>query len=245
MRHWSSERKLLTAISLIYNKRDLAEPAVESMLQYHGMAEDTLDYVLWDNGSPDRCVAWYLESLRQRDIPYLSVEGGGFNVGIGAALNRVIEMTDSEFILKFDDDCEMMPFTVPALVLAYTLALRAQYPIGVLSADVLGVGKSCGLIRAVELYPGVTFEEAPCVGGGAVLISRQVLEDVGPFREDRLYGVEDGDFAARCLNKGYRNAYLRGAFHISHCRGPKADHRYDDWKLAYHAGETDKDFGDW
>jgi hypothetical protein len=68
---------------------------------------------------------------------------------------------------------------------------------------------------------------------------------VGPFREDRLYGVEDGDFAERCLRKGYRNAYLRGAFHASHCRGPKADKRYDEWKLAYFNRETDKGFGDW
>lgn len=245
LRHWTSSRKLITAVSLVYNKRDLAEPAIESVLANHGMPEDTIEYVLWDNGSPDRSVAWYLEGLKQRKNPILRIEGGGFNIGVGAALNRVMEMTDSEYIFKFDDDCELMPMTLPVLVMAHMLATKAKYPLGVLSADVIGVGKAMGLIRAVELFPGITFEEAPCVGGGAVLISRKVLEDVGPWREDRLYGVEDADFAAKCWNKGYRNAYLRGAFHISNCRGPKADARYDEWKLAYHGEQTDKSFNDW
>ncbi len=124
-------------------------------------------------------------------------------------------MTDSEYILKFDDDCTILPFTLPLMVLTYSLCEASGFPIAVLSADVIGVGKSQCELYEVEVAPGLTIQCAPCVGGGCVLISRKVLDDVGPFRADRLYGVEDGDFAIRANNKGYRNAYVKGAYHIS------------------------------
>jgi GT2 family glycosyltransferase len=154
-------------------------------------------------------------------------------------------MTDSEFFFKLDDDCTLLPQTLPLLVLTYSLTRSTGFPLGVLAADVIGVGKAQGPFYEVEVAPGFMLECAPCVGGGCVLISREVLEDVGPFRADRLYGVEDGDFAARARAKGYYNAYLRGAYHISRCRGDEADPEIDAWKHEYYFGRTDKPFDEW
>jgi GT2 family glycosyltransferase len=246
VKNWSSEKKpILTAVTLVYNKRDFCEPAIESLLRHKGLCDEDLEYVLWDQGSPYEGVDWYLEELRQRELPYLRIMGDGVNIGVGAALNRALEYTDSEYFLKLDDDCELLPFTLPAMVLAYIMAKTAGYPLGVLSADVLGPGKAQGAIPEVELLPGMVLETAWCVGGGAVLISRDVLEDIGPWREDRIYGVEDGDFASRAVKKGYRNAYLRGAYHISKCRTPAADRLFDDWKLDYYHHRTDKPYDIW
>lgn len=245
MKVWQSERKLITAVTLAYNKLDFVQKTVQSVAHYKGISDNDLEYVLWDQGSPYEGVAEYLEKLRKFDYSWLQIQGGGFNVGVGAALNRVIESTDSEFIFKLDDDTELLPFTLPLLVIAYAAAVSAGYPMGVLSADVIGTGKAQGPYDEVELMPGIYLEGCPCVGGGAVLISRHVLGEVGPFREDRLYGVEDGDFAARALAKGFRNAYLKGAYHISKCRTTEADPEIDKWKHEYYFNRTDLDFAEW
>ncbi len=242
VRLWQAERRpLVTAVTLVYNKLDFCQRAVGSLLAYNGLDDNDIDIVLWDQGSPYPGVSEWLDIMRDK----VDVQGGNFNIGVGAALNNVIDSTDSNYIFKLDDDSALLPFTLPLLVIARTVAQMTGFPLGVLSADVIGVGKSEGVSTAYELMPGLTLECAPCVGGGAVLISRDVIEDVGPFRADRLYGVEDGDFAARCLAKGYMNAYLRGAYHVSYCRGPEADTEIDNWKLKYAYGETDEPFDKW
>ena len=239
---WEANKSpLVTGITLCYNKLDFCQPAIESLAAWNGLG-DEFEYVVWDNGSPYPGVAEYVEALKGRDG--IEVMGGGFNVGVGAGLNRVIENTDSEFVFKFDDDCTILPWTLPAMVIAYTLAASHGYPIGVMSSDVIGIGKAHPPYIEAEIAPGIVLQGAWCVGGGAVLISRQVLEDVGPFDESRLYGTEDGDFAARAIKKGYQNCYLRDAYHISKCRGEGADKNYDDWKLYYHAG-NDLRFEEW
>jgi len=245
MKNWSSEKKLLTAITLCYNKRDFMERAVESFIKWNGLQGSDLDYILWDQGAPYEGVSSYLEDKKENGQSYITVMGDGVNIGIGAALNRAIEYTDSEFVFKLDDDTELLPFTLPAMILVYAMARQAGYPLAVLSADVLGPGKSQATVHEYELSPGIVLEEYPCVGGGAVLISRDVIEDVGKFRDDRLYCLEDGDFQGRALQKGYRNAYLRGAYHISYCRTPEADQAFDRWKDEYIAGDTNLDFASW
>ncbi len=241
---WGCKKKLITACTLVYNKLDFCQRAIETTRKNKGIDGEHFEYVLWDNGAPYPGVKEYLQ--KYRDEPdYTHVMGDGVNIGVGAALNRVLEYTDSEFFLKVDDDCAMLPMTIPLLVLAYTAAQQAGFPIGVLSADVLGVGKAEGPYFEVEVMPGMILESTWCVGGGCVLISRKVLENVGPWRDDRLYGIEDGDFAHRATEKGYRNAYLKDAYHISYCRGDEADPVIDKWKLEYYAGMTDLPFDEW
>lgn len=240
MKLWATERKLVTAVTLVYNQLPFARRAVESLVQFNGLAPEDFEYVLWDQGAPYPGVDEWLHGLEGP-----TVLGGGFNIGVGASLNNVISNTDSEFLFKLDDDCEILPWTLPLLVLAYSIAQSTGFLIGVLSADVIGVGKAQGPSHDVELAPGLTLQCHGCVGGGAVLISRKVLDEVGPFRADRLYGVEDGDFADRCQKKGYQNAYLKGAYHISYCRGDEADPLIDNWKTAYYHHSTDLPFDEW
>lgn len=240
---WSTPRKLVTAVTLCYNQRDFLERAVSSVIEHNGIDSEDIEYYIWDNGPPYDDSRQYLDNL---ELPgWATKTGGGFNVGVGAAVNRVIEQTDSEFIFKFDDDCALLPLTLPLLLIAHAFAGSYGLPLAVLSADVLGVGKAQGSHVDYELMPGLVLESHSCVGGGAVLIPRKVIEDVGPFREDRLYGVEDGDFAVRCLKKGYINCYLRDAYHVSFCRGQGADTRFDSWKLEYTFGDTDLGFDKW
>ena len=241
---WLSPRLLLTSILLAYNDRDFLESAVDSYLKWNGVDPDEQEFVIWDNGPPDPASKWYLERLKNEAPGYVTFSGFGENVGVGAALNRTLESTDSEFFFKFDDDLEILPYTLPALIIAYTVAMSRGYPIAVLSADVLGVGKSEAVYREYQLMPGMTLQEAPIVGGGCVLIHRSRFEDIGKFREDRLYGVEDGDFAIRAREKGYVNAYLKGAYQLSKCRGPGANESYDAWKLDYAFGRTSKGWGE-
>lgn len=241
---WTAPKHLLTSIMLAFNDRDFLESAVSSYIKWNGVDPDDQEFVIWDNGPPDPASRWYLENLKNECPGYVTFSGFGENVGIGAALNRTLEATDSEFFFKFDDDLELLPQTLPALLIAYVTALSQGYPIAVLSADVLGVGKSESVYREYQLMPGMTLQEAPCVGGGCVLIHRSRFEDIGVFREDRLYGVEDGDFAMRAMGKGYVNAYLKGAYQISKCRGPGANASYDQWKLDYYFGRVDKGWGE-
>lgn len=243
---WQANRTpLITGITACYNKADFVVKAVSSVMKYNGLDQEDFVYILWDQGAPYACVAEFLRDIQQSNPPNVKVMGGGVNIGIGAALNRVIEMTDSEFIFKFDDDSELLPLTLPLMIVAYMLAQQSGFPVGVLSADVLGVGKANPPYELYQVAPGLTLECTWCVGGGAVLIGRNVLENVGPFREDRLYGVEDGDFGLRATEMGYRNAYLRGAYHISKCRSNEADPEIDKWKLEYYGRKTDLPFDEW
>ena len=246
MKLWTAgEDPLVTAVVCCYNKLDLVQKAVESVIKYKGIADEDIHCVLWDQESPYPGVKEYLEKVNGETGDWLEVRGFGFNVGIGTALNNVIEDTKSKFIFKFDDDNALLPFTLPLLLIAHSLAGSCGFPLAVLSADVLGVGKAQGELTEYELWPGLILQCTWCVGGGAVLIPRRVIEDVGPFRADRLYGVEDGDFAYRAVQKGYVNAYLKDAYHVSFCRGEHADPQIDAWKLEYYAGKTDLPFDKW
>lgn len=246
MKLWRSERSpLITAITPVYNKLDFVQRAVSSLVRYNGLDTEDFQYVLWDQGSPYEGVKEYLDGIREADYPNIKVMGGGVNIGVGACLNRAIENTDSDFIFKFDDDCEMLPLTLPLLIIAYSLALNMGFPLAVLSADVIGTGKAQGEYEEYQLAPGLNLDCCWCVGGGAVLIHRTVLDSVGPFREDRLYGVEDAQFALDSTEKGYKNAYLRGAFHGSFCRTEEADPEIDAWKLDYYFKRTDLPFDEW
>jgi len=242
----TSANKLLTATTLVYNKLDFVQACVESMIRFGMVNHDDMDYVLWDQGAPYPGVAEYLKEINEETGDWLQVQGGGFNIGVGAALNNIIENMDSQFFFKLDDDCELTPLVLPMMIIAYSLAERSGFPLGVLSADVIGVGKGDTKPEdEVEVMPGLFFQPAWCVGGGAVLISRKVLEEVGPFRADRLYGVEDGDFAGRAMRKGLYNCYLKSVYYISHCRQPEADPLIDAWKLDYFQHETDLAFDAW
>ena len=240
---WKVKNPIVVAITLIYNKLDFCKRAVESFLNFNGLEPENLRYILWDQGAPYPDVKEWLDGMRQDER--VEVWGDGVNIGVGAALNAVIESTESAYVYKFDDDNEFLPHTLPGQLMAYILTENAGFPLGVLSADVVGVGKANGPYYEVEILPGMMLQCSPCVGGGACLYSRKILNEIGPFRADRLYGVEDGDFASKAVKKGYHNAYLKDYYHISYCRGEEADPEIDRWKLEYTFGRTSKSFEEW
>ena len=236
---WQTGRKpLVVAFTAVYNQLSFCVRAVQSLEQNHGLDAEDFRYILYDQASPYPLVQ---EWLADKDAEIW----GGKNIGIGAAMNEVIAKTTGEFWFKYDDDNTIDPHTLPALISAHYHAAQAQIPLAILSADVRGVGKSEAIYDEIEVFPGLTLQFVPCCGGGAVLIPRAVMEDIGPWRADRLYGVEDGDYAMRAAEKGYRSAYLKGYYHTSYCRGEEADESIDRWKTAYHQGETDLSFDEW
>ena len=86
---WKCEQHLLTAVVCCYNKLDFVKRAVESIVEYKGIDDEDIKVVLWDQASPYPGVREYLEKVDEETGDWLEVQGVGFNVGVGTALNNV------------------------------------------------------------------------------------------------------------------------------------------------------------
>jgi len=175
--------------------------------------------VLIDNGSTDASV-----DFTERNFPEVRVISLGNNLGFSAAVNAGIQASEAEYVALLNNDTEVDPGWLEALV----RAAESHPKVGLLASKLVDFHDRCLLdgagdalrrsglpyrIGHQELDQG-QFDEPAYVFGAcaaAALYKRELFEEIGPFDEDFFAYCEDGDVSFRAQLAGYRCLYLPGA----------------------------------
>jgi GT2 family glycosyltransferase len=186
----------------------------------------TLEVVVVDNASHDG------SHLRARDeLPWVRVVAGSRNVGFAAGANRGIGATTAPFVFLVNPDAEVTEGTLGGLAKlaadrprtgAIGVAIRNRdgsydppgRPVPSLFAGLghtlLGpVAPGNRFTRSyLEARTGHTVErEVDWVSGGAMLLRRAALDEVGPFDEGYFMYAEDVDICTRLRKEGWEVRY--------------------------------------
>jgi GT2 family glycosyltransferase len=180
---------------------------------------EDFDTVLIDNGSMDGSV-----TLVKRNFPEVRVLPLGENRGFSAAVNAGITASTNEYVALLNNDTEVDPGWLEALVEAadscpeagsFASKLVDFYDRRILdgAGDVL---RRSGLPYRLGhgepdrgQYDEPTFVFGACAGGA--LYRRTMLDSVGLFDEDFFANCEDGDLSFRAQLAGYRCLYVPGS----------------------------------
>jgi GT2 family glycosyltransferase len=236
-----------TAVVLVtHNSADVLEACLDSIRECAGGVHLT-DVVVVDNASTDASteVAEAVQGLP------LSVVHMGANAGYAAGFNAGVERlraTPPEAVLLLNPDCRLHPGVLDSLTNALhgphrgISAPRLVNPDGSLQpslrrapsvpgavaeavvggrlADRLGLGELI-FDPAAHDHPG----PATWVTGAALLMSWDMLEEVGPWDEGFLLYSEETEFMLRAADHGWTTWYEPSAV-IEH-RGGESDVRPD------------------
>jgi GT2 family glycosyltransferase len=185
---------------------------------------EDFETILVDNGSTDASV-----DFTRRNFPEVRVIALGDNRGFSAAVNAGIRASEAEYVALLNNDAEVDPGWLEALVCAAELhpeaGLFASKLVDFHDRHLLdGAGdalRRSGLPYRIghrELdrgqYERETFVFSACAA--AALYRRALFEEIGPFDEDFFAYCEDGDVSFRAQLAGYRCLYVPGAivYHV-------------------------------
>jgi GT2 family glycosyltransferase len=180
---------------------------------------EDFETILVDNGSTDASVDFV-----KRNFPEVRVVSLTHNQGFSAAVNAGIQASEAEYVVLLNNDTEVDPGWLEALVRA-----AESHPEAGLFASKLvdfhdrrildGAGdalRRSGLPYRIghrELDRGQfekeTFVFSACAAGA--LYRRAMFEEIGLFDEDFLSYCEDGDLSFRAQLFGYRCLYVPGS----------------------------------
>lgn len=175
--------------------------------------------VLVDNGSADNSIAFVEEEFPEVEIITLK-ENRGFSI----AANAGIRVSDSEFVVLLNNDTEVDPGWLEALVRAANDYPGAGFFASKLvdfhdhrfldgAGDVLRLSGLPYRLGHGEEDLGQFDALASVFGacGAAAMYRRDMLEEIGTFDEDFVSYCEDGDLSFRAQLAGHRCLYVPGA----------------------------------
>ena len=183
-----------------------------------------VEIVIVDNGSTDGSVAY----VRQH-FPEVRIMANAENRGFAAATNQGIRATQSRYVATLNNDTEVAPEWLAALIAAMEAApdvgmcasklLFADRPHIINSAgiaiDRVGIAwDRCGGLRDAADVTEPVEVFGPCAG--AALYRRDMLATVGLFDEDFFAYMEDVDLAWRARVAGWRCLYVPQARVLHH-----------------------------
>jgi O-antigen/teichoic acid export membrane protein len=223
---------------LTCNRVDFLRKCISSLLP----TLDSINYelIIWDNNSADGTKE-YLESLKENKN--INIILNSTNIGTQAR-GKMFEMTKGEYLVCIDDDVLKFPENwLQQILSAYNTIPYA----GFLSTDVVKDETTNGGKQPDDSYHEETFNDGQIkflsgpAGGWCFMISRKVYRETGKFYypKGRLFFSDDGDYALRVLDKGFRVGILKEmkVYHATgeyHNRNYK--HMFDEKMRDYEKG---------
>ncbi len=206
----------VAVVVLNYNGRGLLDRCLGSLGQLHTPAR----LVVADNGSSDGS----LQYVRERYPAVETIDLGG-NWGFAAGYNAALKAVDAQWFVLLNNDAALEPDWVEQL-----LSWAASRPkAAILGGKLLFEAQSPGK-RAIVQCAGASFTDAGtafeigwgtedrgqydqprlvgAIPGAALLIRRQVFQDLGGFDASYVAYLEDVDLCWRAWLSGYEVHYV-------------------------------------
>ncbi len=192
----------VSILLLAYNQRETIEEAVSSCLAQTGPA---IEIILSDDSSTDG-TGELLASLgaAYRGPHRVRVNRNPINLGIGAHLNKLVELSDTELLLVAAGDDLSLPHRAQAVFTAWEASQRRLDLIASNLIDIDAQGNDCGVIRVDELSSwhsvSAWVARRPYVVGAGHAWTRRLFQRFGPLRPGIAY--EDQVMTFRALACG-------------------------------------------
>ena len=180
---------------------------------------EDFETVLVDNGSTDASVAFV-----GRNFPEVRVLPLGENTGFSVAVNAGIKASRAEYVALLNNDTEVDPDWLEALVRAADSYPGAgSFASKLVDFDDRHILDGAGDVLRRSGLPyrlghgepdRGQYDEASLVFGacaGGALYRRSMLDEIGLFDEDFFANCEDGDLSFRAQLAGYRCLYVPGS----------------------------------
>lgn len=175
--------------------------------------------IVVDNGSHDGSVAWL-----QEHHPAITCLALPTNTGFSGGNNAALPLCVHDWMFLLNNDA----FVEPGALTALTDAIGSNPRLGAIAATLVfdhapdlvasngivlrrdGVALDHGMTVPVADLPSAPFAVAG-VSGGAALLRRAMVQDIGLFPDDFFNYLEDVDLAWRMLLTGWRSVSCPGA----------------------------------
>ena len=213
----SASAKRVTVAVLNYDGRRLLDVVMPSVLALSGIEHARVLVV--DNGSSDGSADHVRASW-----PAAEVLAIPHNVGVAAALNRAVRASDTELVALLNNDIELEPGWLTALVEALDAHPEAASASGKMLRfdDRLTIDATGDLLlwsgavanRGRGMRDEGQFDSPQAVFAacaGAALYRRAAFARVGPFDESFFAYLEDIDWGVRAQLAGFSSRYVPAA----------------------------------
>jgi GT2 family glycosyltransferase len=223
-----------TAVSAIVVNHRRAELTIECLASLEAALErvgEPGELIAVDNGSGDGSA----ERIAER-FPDARVIALGENRGFAGAVNAGAGQSGAEWVLLLNNDATLEPDAVARLLEAgrrrdnvgsvaaqmrFAASPRVLNSAGI-GVDRLGVAYDRGLGEPVDGEPGEPVEVFGA-SGGAALLRRAMLDELGGLDDSFFFALEDVDLAWRARMAGWRALYAPGAV-VWHHHGSTGRH---------------------
>lgn len=226
----------LSVIIVNWNTKELLKECFNSLIAdiKHQKKDKEIEIVVVDNGSTDGSVEeienfkFKIANLHSKFKIVLNKS----NLGFAKAVNQGIRQTKGEVILLLNSDTKVKLDALGKLlefekkVRPAIIGLRMLNPDGTIQGSVFNLPTVKRAVEEFWLGRKNTFlkyaplreepMEVEAVSGGAMAISRQVIEKIGLFDERYFMYFEDLDYCKRALKAGFKIWYLPTAQVIHH-----------------------------
>ncbi len=254
-----SDAPLLSIVIVSWNVREDLKECLKSLFEVGdwglGIGEKTpaIEVIVVDNGSTDGTV-----EMVRREFPQVKLIAKGENLGYTRANNIGIKQSSGKYILLLNPDTIVKPNALQALV----DCAEAHPDAGIIGAKLLNPDGSiqrsarsfpdigAGLFRNTllgRLFPNNPFvrrylltdfgydqvREVDWVSGAAMLVKREVFEQIGLLDERFWAYCEDVDLCWRAWQAGFKVLFCPNAV-IIHKIGRSSDQRLVPSLVQHH-----------
>jgi GT2 family glycosyltransferase len=222
---------MASVIVVNYNGKQYLKRCLDALL---GQTYPSLEIILVDNGSSDGSV-----EFARACYPTVMVIENGENLGFAIANNIGIRIARGEFIATLNNDTEVMPGWIEAMVKVAAsnefVGMCASKMLFMKNPDIIDSTGLC-ISRSGACWDRSMFERdngqfdkmeevfGPCAG--AAIYKRKMLEEIGLFDEDFFAYMEDVDLAFRGRLAGWKCIYVPDAV-VYHVHGGTAGYGSD------------------
>jgi GT2 family glycosyltransferase len=257
----------LSIIIVTYNSEKLIGPCLDSILKTTANLDSEI--IIIDNNSQDGTV-----NLVKTQFPQVRLTENKENVGFARAVNQGVKLAQGKFILLLNPDMRVLD----KAILDSLEFLENDKKIGIVGGQLLyhetlkiqaSFGKFPSLFTEFlyafglhKIFPWGRFipknifskgrfektHQVDWLGGGYMMINREVFDKVGLFDKNFFMYLEDIDFCYRAKNAGWRVYYFPKAKIVHHhMASSKKDISkpiiYEAKSLIYYFKKYKKSFG--
>lgn len=201
----------IAIIIITYNRPEDMLALAKNIVELDGKEQYLEEVIIVNNNSTKdySLVEAFIESHKEVNFKYIASPE---NLGVSKGRNFAIAQATAPFLFMLDDDCEIKE----KYALKTIDGLFASNPkTGIISIKVEyfqngQMQQNAFPHKNFKKYKDLQNFQTYYFAGGAHIVRKQVMEEVGNYPSNFFYGMEEYDLSYRILNAGYAIEYNAG-----------------------------------